>query len=101
MTTKKKHQGNHYKNPFFEISDEEFFFIEDGKDITTEQLDKLIEDEFEKLIKNIKGYYKHRFYQKLYYINNHLHETKQPYVITKMREKKSNKVDGKFIITFD
>lgn len=89
--------ANCHKNPFFKLTIEEMEFIKKEKDnITEEELDKIIEA----LLKCIKGYWKYKFYQKLYYMNNILTKTKEPFIITKKPDLKKNK-DNKYVISFD
>ena len=70
-------------------------FIYDENEWNEEKLN----EEIWKLIQSLKGYYKHKFYQKLYYINENFKKSKEPFIISKRSP--SKKVDGKIIISFD
>lgn len=86
---------NKHKNPFFNLTLDEMDFIRQNKEIKEEHLDEVIEI----LLKCIKGYWKYKFYQKLYYMNGLLNKTKQPFIIS--RKPDLTKKDDKFVITFD
>jgi hypothetical protein len=83
------------KNPFNFMSPGEADFIYDENEWNEEKLN----EEIWKLIQSLKGYYKHKFYQKLYYINENFKKSKEPFIISKRSP--SKKVDGKIIISFD
>ena len=87
------------KNPFFTMTHEQNNFIIEGKTLKEEELDNMILD----LIKSIKGYYKLRFYEKLYYINSNLTKSKQPFIITKSTKPEKKKLNGKeaYVIEFN
>ena len=88
-------RGNNHKNPFFRLSLDEMDYIREEKEFKEEDLDKMIEI----ILKLLKGYYKYKFYQKLYYMNNLLNKTKQPFTIS--RKPNLDKENNKFVITFD
>lgn len=87
--------NSNIKNPFNYMNPGEAEWVKDEKEWTEEQLD----EEIWKLIQSLKGYYKHKFYQKLYYINENFKKTKEPFVISK--GKPSKKVDGKIVVYFE